>query len=360
MGLTPKNWGQFQHYKDRLPPWIKLHRTLLDNHDYFALTPLAAKALPLIWLIASEKDGSLPVGAELAWRLRLSEQDAIRVLTDLCEHDFLVDTDDAEQLEQVATTAQQRAVQNGFGNRYIPDTTRRLVWERDGGKCCQCGSESEIEYDHKIPVSKGGNSEQDNLQLLCRSCNRRKRVKLATQALGRCSLETEAQEEKITEIDVRTSISRAVSTETRTDTNFSFEEFWKAYPKREGANPKVPARKAFIAAIKAGATDLEIIAAASRYRIHPATKVGTPFVTQAVTWLHQKRWTDYPEPAATPKNGGGYYARPESPQIEAWDAHRKATTGMSYPRDANGGWTFPSEWPPGHESVPRETASCEA
>jgi hypothetical protein len=33
--LRVKNWSEFQHYKDRNPPWIKLHRTLLD-HDYEA------------------------------------------------------------------------------------------------------------------------------------------------------------------------------------------------------------------------------------------------------------------------------------------------------------------------------------
>ena len=33
MALIPKNWSQFQHYKGRRPPWIKLHRALLDEDD---------------------------------------------------------------------------------------------------------------------------------------------------------------------------------------------------------------------------------------------------------------------------------------------------------------------------------------
>ncbi|MET9517601.1 HNH endonuclease signature motif containing protein [Streptomyces sp. NPDC002994] len=37
-----------------------------------------------------------------------------------------------------------------------------------------CGSTSELQYDHIIPVAMGGSSELDNLQLLCGPCNRRK------------------------------------------------------------------------------------------------------------------------------------------------------------------------------------------
>ena len=29
--LHIKNWGEFQHYKKRNPPWIKLHKKLLDD-----------------------------------------------------------------------------------------------------------------------------------------------------------------------------------------------------------------------------------------------------------------------------------------------------------------------------------------
>ncbi len=58
MLLQPKNWAVFQHYKDRCPPWIKLHRDLLNDRSYMRL-PIASKALaPMLWLLASEsKDG---------------------------------------------------------------------------------------------------------------------------------------------------------------------------------------------------------------------------------------------------------------------------------------------------------------
>lgn len=69
----------------------------------------------------------------------------------------------------------------------------------------------------------------------------------------------------------------------------SFEVFWKAYPKRDGSNPKSPARIRFLAASKDTPAD-QIIAAA---RIYASSITGDrKFVAQAITWLNQKRYLD--------------------------------------------------------------------
>ncbi len=86
---------------------------------------------------------------------------------------------------------------------------------------------------------------------------------------------------------------RAVAKATRPVRDEVFEEFWKAYPKREGANPKTPARKSFDAALKSGVDPPAIIAGARAYAADPSTKIGTSYVAQAVTWLKQKRWEDH-------------------------------------------------------------------
>ena len=56
----------------------------------------------------------------------------------------------------------------------IPQDVKDKVWNRDNGKCIQCGSNENLEFDHIIPLSKGGANTYRNIQLLCESCNRSK------------------------------------------------------------------------------------------------------------------------------------------------------------------------------------------
>ena len=91
--LVPKNWDTFQHYRDRCPPWIKLHRDLLNDRAFIML-PTASKALaPLLWLLASEsRDGSFNASLqELEFRLRMSSDDITSGLKSLIEAGFFLD-----------------------------------------------------------------------------------------------------------------------------------------------------------------------------------------------------------------------------------------------------------------------------
>lgn len=92
MLLQPKNWGIFQHYKDRSPPWIKLHRDLLSNRDYIRL-PTASKALaPLLWLLASEKhDGVFDASfEELQFRLHITQKEYDEGIKPLIDKGFFL------------------------------------------------------------------------------------------------------------------------------------------------------------------------------------------------------------------------------------------------------------------------------
>jgi len=62
--------------------------------------------------------------------------------------------------------------------RYIPSEVRIKVWHRDEGKCKRCGAKEDLEFDHIIPVSKGGSNTENNIELLCKSCNMKKSNKI--------------------------------------------------------------------------------------------------------------------------------------------------------------------------------------
>jgi hypothetical protein len=100
MRLTPRNWSDFQHYKNRCPPWIRLHRKLLDNKDFQRL-PVESRALaPMLWLLASESvDGVIDATLDdLAFRLRSSEPEITLALRPLVEKGFFSMEQDASSV----------------------------------------------------------------------------------------------------------------------------------------------------------------------------------------------------------------------------------------------------------------------
>jgi len=64
------------------------------------------------------------------------------------------------------------------GRERIPSDVRIEVWRRDEGKCVRCGGRENLEYDHIIPISKGGSNTARNIELLCEKCNRAKSEKI--------------------------------------------------------------------------------------------------------------------------------------------------------------------------------------
>ncbi len=58
--------------------------------------------------------------------------------------------------------------------RYIPESLKWEVFERDNFTCKHCGTRRFLSVDHIIPKSKGGKTTLDNCQTLCKPCNSRK------------------------------------------------------------------------------------------------------------------------------------------------------------------------------------------
>ncbi len=79
------------------------------------------------------------------------------------------------------------------------------------------------------------------------------------------------------------------------------------YPRRNPhANPKKPARQKYEAAIKKGVNPADIFKGAKHYAAYVVQNQTDPqFITQAITWLNQERWTEYqvePKPAKSSQN----------------------------------------------------------
>jgi hypothetical protein len=76
--LKAKNWSSYQSYKDRNPPWIRLHKRLIDDINFQRMSADARATLPMLWLLISEDEepvtGLLRIGyEEISFRLRQPE-----------------------------------------------------------------------------------------------------------------------------------------------------------------------------------------------------------------------------------------------------------------------------------------------
>lgn len=142
--LRIKNWSEFQHYKDRAPPWVKLHHSLLDDFEFHSL-PVASRALaPMLWLLASENlDGSIPDDlAEVAFRLRTTASEVQTALKPLIDKGFVVSDSevlaDCQQCALPEAEAEGEAearkpavspVQQRNSKYQKPDDVEQSVWD---------------------------------------------------------------------------------------------------------------------------------------------------------------------------------------------------------------------------------------
>lgn len=123
-----------------------------------------------------------------------------------------------------------------------------------------------------------------------------------------------------------------------------FGEFWAAYPKRDGDNPRKTAARAYAKVIRQGAKPAALMAAVKAYAAELAAKdrIGTEFVAQASTWLNQERFDRFAQGATA--DGSSASADPATYlatlSADDWRGHvrRWKTTG--------GQWTLAQRTPP--------------
>lgn len=74
--------------------------------------------------------------------------------------------------ERSARKARNRGVRAGLAKDYYRVFVQ--LGRRDGFRCVVCGSDEDLQVDHRHPVAKGGDNRLENLQLLCGRHNREK------------------------------------------------------------------------------------------------------------------------------------------------------------------------------------------
>ncbi len=91
------------------------------------------------------------------------------------------------QLEKrkLGATARPREPRPTLGKRTIPAHVRRAVWKRDDGRCTfvgddghRCATRTFLEFDHVVPVARGGAATAGQIRLLCRTHNQHEAERL--------------------------------------------------------------------------------------------------------------------------------------------------------------------------------------
>ena len=105
--------------------------------------------------------------------------DKLRRLQDLFSH-AIPNRDVAAIIDRSFDALMERIEKRkfGVGAKGISARIKNAVFERDGGRCAYrfeddriCGSRWKLEFDHIVPLAKGGKTTVDNLRLLCRAHN---------------------------------------------------------------------------------------------------------------------------------------------------------------------------------------------
>jgi len=170
--FTIKNLDQFQHYKDRNPPWIKLWTKLLDDYEFNELSKETQRDLMMIWLFIS-KVPERRLAYDSVWIARKINSRKPVDLDAIAQAGFIVPSDEVA------------VIKSPWPSRYIPESLRSEVFARDEHQCVDSGTTQNLEIDHVIPVSKlppEWKPTLEGLQTLCRSCNRPKRVNCVASA----------------------------------------------------------------------------------------------------------------------------------------------------------------------------------
>jgi hypothetical protein len=146
-----KNWAEYQHYKDRNPPWVKLHWNLLTSMDWLALDDASRVLAIACMLVASRNGGQIQADlVGLKYLERVAHLNSQPDLTPLIDCGFLASTTQAKSKRGDSPKKRREEIDKGD----IPEGFKTF-WEtwpkssRKGGRkpCLKKWVESDYEKD---------------------------------------------------------------------------------------------------------------------------------------------------------------------------------------------------------------------
>ena len=163
--------------KNRMPTELLSCFQIIENMEAYSGEQLAAIACWFATRLGLKLQGA--AAREIARTSDGTPQDVLRRLRHVRDYAHVKSPSEDTIAVELASAALNmlsppEAPNKSEGRQGIPSEVRREVWRRDGGKCVKCGSRENLEYDHIIPVSKGGSNTARNIELLCEACNRSK------------------------------------------------------------------------------------------------------------------------------------------------------------------------------------------
>lgn len=166
-----------------------LKPSFFTNDILAEVEPLGRILFQGLWCIA-DREGRLEdrprrIKAEV---LPYDDADADQLLNDLAEREFIIryEVEGKRYIQIVNFTKHQSPhykelpsaipappgwEDSGYVVGGLPEADRQRILKRDDFTCRRCGSTEDLTIDHKIPRSRGGTNDEDNLQTLCRRCN---------------------------------------------------------------------------------------------------------------------------------------------------------------------------------------------
>jgi hypothetical protein len=143
---------------------LRLSPRLLNDQRYISL-PANAKALLIGCMLLAARCGNMLPYEPLTLARRMGVDphygDQADAITQLEQSEFI------EPIGEHQLESRSRRLR-------LSDSVRAQVLLRDGARCRRCGSTLVLEVDHTEPVRSGGDDDFNNLQTLCRRCNRHK------------------------------------------------------------------------------------------------------------------------------------------------------------------------------------------